>query len=471
MPPPISYNLARVARHIKSEFCNMLFVGDSINTQETDERRPCGVAYGWRPDSWRGWTWPTGGQINDSTGTGAPYSAGDVVGQVGPAFNEQFWATGAVTCNRYDLAGRTWQLARQTATYDVTGAACGTPQFSASPGVFPVAYREQQWTGTIPGTSTIVHKYTFRNTALAKFWGGDPFASKTTTARLIGYKSAVSPPMQVVAYRGSGSAAVPMDFGGTAGYFNAEAVFPTTANATLQILLYTHASTAITSAKPLTTVGVQIRNANTTGLLTAFWANSGWNTTTFTDTALVSDANLAAWISQVLGTGLGTATPSATNGPTCVRFSVGENQTAGETTELDAGTSTTFKTNYRAMVNRVIASCVSLGVGVPRLWFEAPYQTLKSATNNLTMSQAIYELAQEYGAAFTDLYQLVPPVAARTTGRVSTGVAIDSRYTPDSIHPGYTGAVAMEATAAWAPLEQSLITEATGGGRLPRSRG
>lgn len=465
MATPISYNLARIARHIKSEYCNMLFVGDSINTQETDERRPCGVAYGWRPDSWRGWTWPTGGQINDSTGTGAPYSAGDVVGQVGPAFNEQFWATGAVTCNRYDLAGRTWQLARQTATYDVTGAACGTPQFSASPGVFPVAYREQQWTGTIPGVSTIVHKYTFRNTSLAKFWGGDPFASKTTTARLIGYKSTASPPMQLVAYRGSGSAATAMNFNGAAGYFNAEAVFPTTANATLQLLLYTHASTAITSAKPLTTVGVQIRNANTTGLMTAFWANSGWNTETFVDTALVSDANLAAWLSQILGTGLGTATPSATNGPTAIRFSIGENQTATETTELNAGTYTTYKSNLRAAIARTVAACNSLGTQ-PLLWIEAPYQTLKSATNNAAMSAACYELAQELGCAFTDLYQLVPPVAARITGRISTGVLIDSRLNSDSIHPGFSASVAMEASCAWAPLEMSLVTPA----RRPRLR-
>lgn len=464
MPPPISYNLARIARHIKSELCNLLVVGDSINTQETDERRPCGIAYSWRPDSWRGWTWPTGGQINDSTGTGAPYSAGDVVGQVGPAFNEQFWATGAVTCNRYDFVGGVWALSRQTATYDVTGAACGTPQFSASPGVFPVAYREQQWTGTIPGVSTIVHKYTFRNTALAKFWGGDPFASKTTTARLIGYKSTASPPMQLVAYRGSGSAATAMNFNGAAAYFNAEAVFPTTTNATMQVLLYTHASTAITSAKPLTTVGVQIRNANTTGLMAAFWANSGWNTTNFTDTALVSDANLAAWLSQILGTGLGTATPSATNGPTAIKLCIGENQTAGETTELNAGTYATFKTNYRAVITRLIAACTSLGTQ-PLLWIEAPYQTTKSATNNTAMSQACYELAQEFGAAYTDGYQLFPPVAARITGRLSTGTGHDERITPDSIHPRFHGAVAFESTV-WGTLEHSLIETV----RRPRGR-
>lgn len=452
---PIAWNLRRVAYHIKYELCNMLFLGDSTQSQETDSRRPVGIVYAWRPAIVRGISWPGGGQVSSTSSAGA---GGDPVGEVGPTYNGDWYVGSSSKCNRYDLASRTWQLAQQNATFDAASPA-GSPVYSVSPGISPVTYREQQWAAD-PGASALVIKFTALGAVLAKFAGGDPFNNKSVTGRIIGYKNTNGVTMQIQAVKGSSSAVTNMNFNGAAGYVVGERTFPTAATANMQMLMYTAsgASGITPGANPITIIGNSWFTGDSTGFLPAWWCNSGWNSETFVDTALVSDASLEMWLSATLGNGLGSASPSATNGPTLVRICLGENQTAAETAELDAGVSTTFKANIRAVVARVRARCAALGTQ-PMLWFEAPYGTVKSATNNLTMSQAKFELAQEYGGAFTDGYQIQPPYTARIMGRLAAGgIVLDERLTPDGIHPQFQGAVAMEA-ADWALLENALILQ------------
>lgn len=465
--PPIIANMYEFARHVKYDYCNLLRIGDSISSQETDYRRPAGMAQAWRPNTWRGWTWPAGGMVSDTATAG---SGGDPVGMVAPAYNEQ-WGLVNNRANHYDLAGRTWNQSQANTTYDSpTGTPYGTPLHTVSPGICPVTYREQQFSAD-PGANTLFSKISMRNTVLAKFFGpntaangNNPFANKIVNVRLFGYKNVNGITVRI--FPNPSGAVVPINFNGAAGYVMGESTFPAAAAATLQLLLYTQtgASGITPGTSCFTLFGSRWCTNDTTGLLPAFWANSGWNTTTFADTALVSDANLEMWISMVLGNGLGAASPSSTNGPSAIHWNIGENLTAGEQAELDVGVSTTFKANYRAAIARVLARCANLGVGRPRMLFEAPRQTVKTPANgyaanwvaSLAISQAVYELSQEYGGAYIDGYQLHPPVAGALTGRLGSVAGLDERLRPDGIHPQYQGALAEE-TAIWGAFEVGLL--------------
>jgi hypothetical protein len=85
----------------------------------------------------------------------------------------------------------------------------------------------------------------------------------------------------------------------------------------------------------------------------------------------------------------------------------GQNAAANETTELNAGTQTTFYNNITAIINQINTVYDTAGVPRPTYILANDYKTGYTDLNHQTRGRALFRIAQERGGIFIDLFQLM----------------------------------------------------------------
>jgi hypothetical protein len=121
---------------------------------------------------------------------------------------------------------------------------------------------------------------------------------------------------------------------------------------------------------------------------------------------------------------------------------IGQNATGSETTQCDAGTVTAYKANALAVVNQtrsLFPGCKILLVN-PRTSYNNTGPSGYSETNNRTKGLALYQIAQEQGCSYFNLYE-----------RIGRPVTTICPTTVDAIHNTNNGAI-LEAGVMWSAL-------------------
>ena len=466
MAAPASYNLYRFAQHVKKEKCILALIGDSINTAETDWRMPVGYANAWMPDAWRGWLQITGSGNATSVAAGAAGIRQGLVQQFG--MDVKVSGTDPATengSNRYEFTGGTRAFGQVAGVdYDSESSSGTAPGNTGDTLSIPHAYREYFtqatlgngvpliWYSNDPGASG--------TTATAQMSGSADWATGAVTARLIYYgqanalrTAANANSLNMATYRNgvySGNTATPtmttpglavqdLAVGAGAGY----------AQLRLQ-------STGISAAgKYILLAGVYwYLPGATTGLSILPFGNAGLKTTNWTDTALWTNAGLAAYFNVI-----------ESGGPTAFLVQLGANPATGEDTDYAAGSYATFKTNLKAVVNR-IRTISALNGTVPIICLKAQYPTTAITTAYAALiAQANYEVAREMNCAFMNSGAMVN-WNSTDLGRLSTDPTDeDERTLPDGVHPKYVGAMRL-ASIDWSLMEAAYSNGpgVTGGG-------
>lgn len=437
-----------------------MIVGDSINTDETSAATMTpGYRDGWRPNRWKGWY--AGSALNFLN-----YATVNLTAVVGFEGRDSTYSR----TNRWVMTSGTRALESSgavpdTASQQVSGVTA--TDFS------PNAYREIVCKGTANGdldsagtfpSNTAVQGFGTNHDNFERFnsivqpsetsssGGNWTVGGGALTARLIYFQNTNGPSdWRWMGYRNGSFYA-----GSTSPTFNANgaesiqyvdctiAAYATStseANARVRPSIFTAASgTTVTANECLPVIGCLIWDPNVTGLIMSRWSNAGWNSTHFVDTALFSDTHMAAWLAAI-------------GWPTHIKMQVGQNQTAGEQTELNAGTYTTYKANINAIIDRINARYTAAGRAVPRYYLVAPYDTSQTATNYAAMATALYEIAQARGCAFLNLPALM--LCPRGFGSTDATTVL-ARGGGDDVHPSLTGAQYF-ASLEWTAFEMAIL--------------
>lgn len=453
---PMFWNVYDFAYSIKYDDAHCMMVGDSINTDETSAATmPPGYRDAWRPNRWKGWY--SGSAINFLN-----YASVNLTAVLG------FEGRDAT----YSRTNR-WVMTSGTRAIDYSGAVPDTAVQQVS-GVTatnfsPNAYREIVCKGPANGDAAAAGN--FPNGTAVQGWGcnhdnferfnstAQPSETATSggnwtvgggalTARMIYFRNTNGPSnWKFSGYRngglGSGTETT-FDANGSESIQYVECTIAaygsstSDANSRIRPSIFSTGATD-ESDKCLPVLGCLVWDPNVTGLIVSRWANAGWNSTHFVDTALVSDTHLAAWLAAI-------------NWPTHLYVQVGQNQTAGEQTELNAGTYTTYKANIEAMLDRILALYTAASRRLPRVCLVAPYDTSQTATNYATMATALYLIAQARGYAFINL----PALMLCPRGFASTdATTVLARGGGDDVHPSLTGAQYF-ATLTWTVFETAI---------------
>lgn len=145
-------------------------------------------------------------------------------------------------------------------------------------------------------------------------------------------------------------------------------------------------------------IGVRYFRPNTPGLEYVAWSQPGWNTSQFLDYSTYD-----AMDPQATGEWL-----AALGWPTDISIQMGQNQTNTQQTELNAGTTTTFESDYQNVVNLINSRYDVAGRQRPKWLFIASWRlqsdfivaTGRNETNYTTMATAVYNRAVANGASF-----------------------------------------------------------------------
>lgn len=128
---------------------------------------------------------------------------------------------------------------------------------------------------------------------------------------------------------------------------------------------------------------------------------------------------------------------------------IGQNSVASgetESTELAAGTYTTYKLHVRRIIEQIRTLHTAMGLtGLPVILLCNPYNTGNSTTEFEARGNALYELSCEYeGVCFLDVYALMP----------KSPVSANGQWTKDDTHPTAQG-THLWAGTIWAALKQN----------------
>lgn len=456
---PMFWNVYGFAYDVKYGDTHVLVMGDSINSQETSATTMVpGYRDSWRPVTWKGITANSAQNIMNFTSTSSA-----LPGTWGPESN----TTTNYDTNRWDMVAGTRALtlagAPDVAVAKITGLTA--TNFS------PNAYREIVFKGVANGDAagagnvtngTAIWGFAHNDAVFSRFNAtGQPSETASIAGnwtvggdaikcRLIYFQNAGGPTtLQWTPTRANTAAGTPVTINASGSesvqyvdcIVNASSGPTATGTRVVARLIATGAggtgSADDESNKVLPMIGARMwRYTQATGLQMAFWANSGWKSTDFVNTSLVSDTHLDSWL-------------GALDWPGHLMLQIGQNQTAGETTELDAGTNTTYRANIVAILTRMFARYAANSRGRPKVLFIAPYDTSRTAVNYAAVAAALYSIAQEYGAGFINLQALT--CAPRAI--ISTDIA--TVLTRDNVHPSLTGAQYF-ASITWAVFETAL---------------
>lgn len=491
--PATSYNLADWARGVinAGDVANgygsarVLVVGDSLSTPQTGVpgRLPAGIANMWRPYRWSGWYAETA-SVNQNH-TASPNNPGWIVSP----FNG---AVSGVGFNGYAFVGAASGAQFQTVTggNDTSAGvptALNTVNSDPRPGAYtfsPHAYRDIVLQGSV-AANTDLFQFVQDWRTWARFESiSEPGTSATTfgswickgdvvRGRLIYWQNPDGPTdLRWRAYRNntggsettlnaSGSARlnwVDVDFAASTSHDGNQILRPRIRSGG-SVVDYT------ASNKIVPVVGVRYFRPNNPGLEVSFWTQPGWNTEMFNGTSggsgtdTINDTDLGYWL-------------QALDWPTHVMVFLGQNQSSTQQTELNAGTTATFKSDYRTLVSRILARYAANGVPAPKMLYIAPPTTTRARVvasgrtdqNFPTLERAIYELAVEHGASFFSLLKTDIAVMDRSDDATGNGTGANNgqvAYSADEVHQVHAGS-AIWAGAIHAAMRVSLDTENAG---------
>lgn len=465
---PAVHNLRDFANDLKFGDTRLLIIGDSIWTLETSVARMTqGVRDTWRPTNWKGF-------LAQSSCNFLNYASTGLEQMMGPEGRDTVYCR----TNRWDMVSgvraQTWAgAAPDTAVTQVTGLVA--TNFS------PVAYREVVFKGTANGDAanagdapngTPIFSFHHNHTVWLR-WNADGQPSETPTiggnwfsrnttlkARLIYFRNPNGPTLSFQGWRAGGLGAgtsVVINFAGSESVQWADvdigASSAADANSRVRPTLFAN-GTNNDDNKVLPIIGCRVWDPSVRGLEIATWANGGWNSTHFVNQSLVSDTHLARFL-------------EALDWPTHVMMQVGQNQSATETTQLDAGTITEYKANIIAIMNRVNGLFTAAGRATPKWCLNCPFDSSRSTANYDAMGVALFQIASERGTAFINLHALSPAPRALSNADASS-VWLNSSESPP-VHPTLTGSQGF-AAIIWTAIETAILSNSGSRWRRGRSR-
>jgi len=459
---PAVHNLTDFAKALKFGDTRLLIIADSIWTLETAVARMIqGIRDTWRPTTWKGFS-------GQSACNFLNYGSVGLEQMFGPEGRDSTYTR----TNRWDMVSgvraQTWSGALpDTAVTQNTGLVA--TNFS------PNAYRELVFKGPANGDAagagnapngTPIFSFHHNQTVWMR-WNADSQPSETASiggnwtvrntvlkARLIYFRNPNGPTLSYQGQRagglGSGTSQV-VNFSGSESVqwvdVDVGAASVLDANSRVRPTLFSSGVNDETD-KVLPIIGCRIWDPSVRGLELAVWANGGWNSSHFTNQTLCADTHLARWL-------------EAHDWPTHIMMQVGQNQTAGETTELNAGTFTAYKANIAAIIDRLNGLYAAAGLGAPKWCLNCPFDSSRSAANYDAMGVALHQLSKERGSAFINMNALSPaPRAIDSTDAATV-------WTTDNVHPSLVGGQGF-AAIIWAAIETAILQ--AGGSRWRRGR-
>lgn len=480
---PTTYNLRPVAFRIINAgdstkgvgHVNLIQIGDSISTPlGVTGRGGVGPRDAWRPYCWSGWhgyssftMYNVAPTALDQTIVGTP-AINNAAGYPNYTPGTSTPINGAATwgCNHYDYAngasiGDRHQAVQSTLTDSHTGLPLSPSPASST--FAPFGYREWVFSGNV-ATSEVVTGFSFDYRSLDRFnsvvqpastatkFGNWTTAGDVVRCRLIYYANPDAPAaLNWVPTRGNtAGTAVPFDPSAATGirYVDCDLATATTSSNGNRPYPELRGGSGNETGKVLPIVGYRFWRPNTPGLEIQQWTQSGFALTTMADAAIWDTTSRAEYFEAI-------------GWPDVAQVWLGQNQSNTETTELNAGTTTTFKTDYRTLLSRIDALYTAAGRPVPQYILISPYclsnEALTTAgrntTNYVTMDRAIYELAVERGAAFFSFYQLAPtPHESQGDGSAYVPLLFNAT---DDVHPVYAGTMYFY-SAMWSAMRYEV---------------
>lgn len=199
-------------------------------------------------------------------------------------------------------------------------------------------------------------------------------------------------------------------------------------------------------------IGVRYFRPNSPGLEFATWSQPGWNTSQFLDYATYDALDPQATTEWLAALGW----------PTDISFQMGQNQTTTQQTELNAGTTTTFESDYQNVVNLINGRYDAAGRQRPNWLFIATWRLQsdfivtsgRNETNYTSMAAAIHNLAVINNASFFN-FQSIQHTPEDFTDQGSTRVQI--LWSSDDVHQSATGAGSLYYVGAlWSSMVQAV---------------
>jgi len=203
-------------------------------------------------------------------------------------------------------------------------------------------------------------------------------------------------------------------------------------------------------------LGTRFLNNNPNGVLyNAPFSVGGWTLGDHVNTTKVTDAALSAYYSNV-------------GVPTHMWVHLGQNPVAGDYTNLDGGSLSSFKTNVNAVIDRHDAIITALGQPAPRWCLVSQYATSPGGVANSfafhdNMAKAHLEIALARGGRFStlNLFRLMngTSLGGRTAGKGQNFVwASISGSADDFVHPAaWAGEMFVQAEAR--EIMQAMIRD------------